>query len=132
MQILFYSPSGNESGDRLKQTLDEVLPGDRVEAFRQVNGLIQRLRMPSPDLELLIFMPANRHELFAVSSLLSDLRGLRLILVLPDRENETIAMAHSLRPRFVTYSNGNYSELKEVLKKMLIDTSKKESSLDKG
>lgn len=126
MKILFYSPSENESGDRLMQTVDEVVPGAKVEALRQVNGLIQRLRMPSADLEMLIFMPANRHELFAVSSLLTEMRNIRLVLVLPDRENETIAMAHSLRPRYLTYSNGDYSELREVLKKMLKDSSRNE------
>jgi len=124
MQILFYSPSGNESGDRLKQTLDEVMPGGRVEAFRHVNGLIQRLRMPSPDLELLIFMPANRHELFAASALLAEMRDLKVVLVLPDREDETIAIAHRLRPRFLTYANGDYTEVREVLRKMLKDSPK--------
>ena len=70
---------------------------------------------------MLILMPANRQELLAVSVFISRPPNLRLVLILPDRDKETIAMAHTLRPRFVTYANGNYSELREVLKKMLSD-----------
>jgi hypothetical protein len=124
MEILFYSPSDNESGDRVKQVLDELMPHGKVESHRQITGFVQRLRMPSSDLQILIFMPANRSELFAASSLLEEMQGIRLILILPDRENETLSMAHHLRPRFVTYANGDYSELKEVLKKMLKGTAK--------
>ena len=129
MKILFYSPSADPSGDKLKQSVDEVVDRAQVEVHRQVTGLVQRLRMPSSDLEMAIIMPANRHELFAVSPLLAGFQGIRLVLVLPDREDETIAMAHSLRPRFVTYSNGDYSELKEVVKKMLSDLTRGGSSL---
>jgi hypothetical protein len=48
--------------------------------------------------------------------------AVRLVLVLPDEEDETIALAHGLRPRFVTYADGDYSELREVLQKMLKKT----------
>ena len=131
MQILFYLSSGIKSGNRLKQTLDEVLPGGNVEVFRQVNGLIQRLRTPSSDLEILILMPTNRLELSAMSTLLTDFRNVRLVLVLPDEEEETITIAHRMRPRFLTYSSGDYSELREVLMKMLKDSAKGESGVDR-
>lgn len=122
MEILFYSQSDNESGDRVKHVLDELLPHGKIESHRQITGFVQRLRMPSSDLPILVFMPANRSELFAASFFLEEIRGIRLILILPDREKETISMAHHLRPRFVTYANGDYSELREVLKKMLKST----------
>ncbi|HTP78843.1 MAG TPA: hypothetical protein VMM57_00415 [Bacteroidota bacterium] len=121
MKILVYTPWGNPSADRLSQALDEVIPGGAAEVHRQVTSFVQRLRMPSSDLDMLILMPANRQELLAVSVFLSRPPNLRLVLILPDRDKETIAMAHTLRPRFVTYANGNYSELREVLKKMLSD-----------
>ena len=122
MQILFYSPSGDEFGKRLRQALSEVLSGERVEVLRQVNGLIQRLRMPSSDLGMLIFAPENREELSVVSSFLTEMHGLHIVLVLPDKESETLAIARTLQPRFLTYADGDLSDLMDFVEKML-DTS---------
>lgn len=119
MQALFYSPSGDQAGDRLEATLDEILPAGTVETHRSLTGLIQRLRNRSSDLEVVILMPGSRLELSGVYTILDELRDVRLVLVLPDGEDETIAMAHRLRPRFVTYANGHYFELRQVLQKML-------------
>jgi hypothetical protein len=129
MQILFYSRSGNESGNRLKKILDQELPEGTTEFLQDLNDLMQRLRLPTLDLQILIFMPMNRNEMFAIAPLLTDTHDLRLVLVVPDGDNETIAMAHSLRPRYLTYSNGNYSELIEVMMKMIRDSSNRDSGL---
>ena len=130
MQILLYSPSGDEFGERLRQALSEVLRVGRVEVLRQLNGLIQRLRMPISALGMLIFVPANRQELSVVSSFLTEMPGLQIVLVLPDRESETLAMARTLRPRFLAYLNGDYSELMEVVKEILNDSAKSESDVN--
>jgi hypothetical protein len=119
MRVLFYAQSGDQAGDRLKQTLDETLPPDIVETQRSLTGMVQRLRNNRADLEVVIMMPANRLELSGIFKILDELGDVRLVLVLPDEEDETIAMAHRLRPRFVTYTNGDYSELRQVLQKML-------------
>ena len=119
MQVLFYAPSGDQDGDRLQRTLDEMLPRGSVETHRTLTGLIQRLRNRNAEPEVVLLMPENRLELSGVYALLDELRDVRLVLVLPDGEDETIAMAHRLRPRFVTYANKDYSELQQVLQKML-------------
>jgi hypothetical protein len=119
MQVLFYAPSGDQDGDRLQRNLDETFPRGNVETHRTLTGLIQGLRNRNADLKVVLLMPENRLELSGVYTLLDELRDVRLVLVLPDGEDETIAMAHRLRPRFVTYANGDYSGLRQVLQKML-------------
>jgi hypothetical protein len=49
-------------------------------------------------------------------------RDVRIILVLPDTEEQTIAMAHRLRPRFLTYIDSNIAALGTVVSKMCEDT----------
>jgi hypothetical protein len=119
MRVLFYAQSGDQAGDRLKRTLDEMLPPNIVETHRTLTGLVQRLRNNRVDLDLIILMPGSRLELSGVFKILEELGDVRLVLVLPDEEDETIAMAHRLRPRYVTYAHGEYSELSQVLQKML-------------
>ncbi|MFO7734269.1 MAG: hypothetical protein R6X21_11565 [Candidatus Aminicenantes bacterium] len=46
------------------------------------------------------------------------LRGGRTLLVLPDEKKETVTLAHSLRPAFITYVDDGISEVLSVLKKL--------------
>lgn len=57
-------------------------------------------------------------KLFLIRALSSDVR---IILVLPDTEEETIAMAHRSRPRYLTYINSNFLGLATVVSKMCED-----------
>jgi hypothetical protein len=43
---------------------------------------------------------------------------MRIILVLPDRDDETVAMGHRLRPRMVSYNDGDYLDVAAVLIRM--------------
>ena len=54
--------------------------------------------------------------MLSLRKLLSDLR---LILILPDRDRDTVMSAHALRPRFLTYADGNLDDIAAVLRKML-------------
>jgi hypothetical protein len=64
-------------------------------------------------------MPQSRED-FAQIYLLKDfLEHVYLLLVVPDEDRETIARAHRLRPRVVTRLDGDGSEMKNVLKRML-------------
>jgi len=43
----------------------------------------------------------------------------RIILILPDRDRETITNGLKLRPRFFTYADEDFGEVAAVLAKML-------------
>jgi len=45
-------------------------------------------------------------------------QNIRIILLLPNKEPETVAMAHQLRPRFLAGRNSDLAEGPAVLKKM--------------
>jgi hypothetical protein len=53
-------------------------------------------------------------------------RDVKILLVLPDTEEETIAMAHRFRPRYVTCVTGNLSALGAVVTKMRENSSELE------
>jgi hypothetical protein len=68
---------------------------------------------------VVILIAADRQALRQLLSLKGFLRRIRIILVLPDDEEETIAMAHRLNPRYLCYLEDNCSELGLVVSKML-------------
>jgi hypothetical protein len=51
---------------------------------------------------------------------------IRILLVLPDTEEETIAMAHRFQPRYLTFVDKNIPALATVVERM------RESTLRKG
>ena len=55
-------------------------------------------------------------KILTLQDLLSDIR---IILILPDRTPNTISKAHKLAPRFLTYLDSDFGEIKAVLHKML-------------
>ena len=57
-------------------------------------------------------------QLGATRTMRDLLRGGRTLLVLPDGKKETITMAHSLLPAFITYVDDGISEVLSVLKKL--------------
>ena len=48
-------------------------------------------------------------------------RNTRIILIAPDREKGTIAIAHRLRPRLLTYIDSDFADVFTVLTKIIAD-----------
>jgi len=43
----------------------------------------------------------------------------KIILLLPDRKRATVSKGHNLYPRFLTYMDGDFSDVAAVLQKMV-------------
>jgi hypothetical protein len=119
MHVLLFDTRANGAIERLQDLADEHECVERVELVQSVEGLNLRLRSPAAHPDLVV-LAVNRKkelaELFALGELLSEIR---LVLVLPDREPGTVAMAHRLRPRFVSYTDGDPSVLAAVVLKIV-------------
>jgi uncharacterized protein (DUF302 family) len=63
----------------------------------------------------------DKGDLQDISSLQELLWPLRIILLLPDGDDETVAVGHSIRPRFVSYSNYDLDDVVAILNKMIED-----------
>lgn len=64
-------------------------------------------------------LAATRQELLDLKAMWSLFEGLRTILILPDGEKETVAMAHTMRPRFISCGDRDLRDVKAVLEKMM-------------
>jgi hypothetical protein len=118
MKIFLYSPAGDPSGDRLSDLIKTSFPEAGMEICRTIRDLSQSLRQPAEDSGVAVLLVSDREDLMNMISLRHLFQNIRIILLLPNKEPETVAMAHQLRPRFLTGRNSDLAEVAAVLKKM--------------
>jgi len=119
MRVLAY---GKGSMDDVLGVVESVVPRENIEVFGDLQSLSARLRGPS-DLQddeavVVILFPANPDDLQEILSIRHLLENVRTIVVAPNQETDTVAMAHMLRPRFLTYAGEDLRTLTSVLYKM--------------
>ena len=121
MEVFFYAKTKEGAGKRLQKIIEMLVPKSKTVIFRTTNGLSRRLRRPKPanDLTVGVLLATSRRDLQDILSIRELLGDVRIIMILPDREGETIAKGHSLRPRFITYADSDFEDISAVLKKML-------------
>jgi hypothetical protein len=119
MKVLLYLPESDGAGYQLKKLIEAHISGEEIEVYRSVEKLSQRLRQPFDDLAVAVLVAATHEELMNIFSIRHLLRDLRIILIIPDQKEETIALAHQLRPRLLNYIKGDLSTITTVLDKML-------------
>ncbi|MBW1741791.1 MAG: hypothetical protein JRJ42_11835 [Deltaproteobacteria bacterium] len=119
MNLLFYKPGTNEAGEQLQRVIEALVPRRKTEIYRTMESLSGRLRQSKYDLAIAVLLAASSEDLMELLSIRDLLDDVRIILVLPDRENDTIRKGHTLRPRFLTYADSNFVDVSAVLSKML-------------
>jgi len=118
MGLLFYAASKNGAGKRLERMIEGLVPQEDIEIFLTIESFSQRLQQFRGDIYLMVILTTTTDELWEVFLIRNLLFDIPLILILPDRKPDTIAKGHKLRPRFITYADGDFSEFAPVLEKM--------------
>jgi hypothetical protein len=120
MELVLFSKSGGGSpGVHLHNLLARLPHLEEVEIFRTVEGLAARLRHPAIKGLIVVLLASSRQELEDLQVIRHVLGKARVFLVIPDGEDDTIVLAHRLRPRYLGYLSDDLQELAEVLGKML-------------
>ena len=66
-----------------------------------------------------MILAATKQDLLAVVPLREMLLGFRVIMVLPDSDDLTLAMGWGMWPRFVSYADGDFQDVAGVLNKIV-------------
>ncbi len=119
MPWLLYLSDENAHKDRLLKVLDASVPKSNVEICRSLQDLSKRLRRPYLDFRVIVYCIENKEELKEILYLGYFLTDMKIILVLPNKNEDTGAMGFKLLPRFVTWIDSDLSDLGAVLKRML-------------
>jgi hypothetical protein len=118
MRLLFYAPPFNTSARGLYKNLGKLEGIHYSECIGSMNGLIRHLRTPLGISTIGVIWPANKGELSRLLALRCLFRDMRIVLVLPDHEPQTISDGHLLRPRFICHADGEMTDVEAVMAKM--------------
>jgi hypothetical protein len=119
MQLLFYASKNDKNEDRLEAAIRSAAPGGTIEHFTGLTELRDRLRSIFEPDSVMVLAAVDRSELKKMRTFRDMLTEIFIILVLPDREKSTIHLAHQLRPRFISQIQDDFSELNQVVTKMI-------------
>ncbi len=119
MKVLIYSTSPNGAGKKLQQIIEPLISNQQKEIYKSIEELSQRFRQPLGDKCIGVFLASHQQDLSDLLSIRDLFRDLRIILVLPDREENTTTKGHALRPRFLSYADGDLTDVAAVMSKML-------------
>jgi hypothetical protein len=118
MQTFIYSSRDDPDTKRLDAVVRTVIPVACIESFAGLVGFKKRLRMlVEPDSIAVLFI-ANRMELEHMQRLCPLLTEIYIIMIIPDGEKATLALAHLLLPRFLSRKESDFVDLRIVLAKM--------------
>ena len=120
MNLFIYSSKSKGAANRLQWRIRSCMQGNPTETFNSIAQLSHRLHWPYAKREetIVVLFAADRQDLANFLSIRDFLNGISIILVLPDSENETITAGHRLRPRYISYADGNFEDVVAVLIKM--------------
>jgi len=117
--VLLYARTDAPSGTRLKQFLVTGLSGVEVETYETLEDLSRRFSQPLQDPSVAILLFTDGDELVETLPIRHRFQDVSLVLIVPNRDPETIARAHQLRPRFLTDLQNDLTAVTAVVEKML-------------
>lgn len=118
--ILFCILPGNRAaGQRLEELARKIQASASVHVVRQLEDIRPALLYRWEEIGVAVLLAATRQELLDLKAMWSLFEDLRTILILPDGEKETVAMAHTMRPRFISCGDRDLRDVKAVLEKMM-------------
>jgi hypothetical protein len=117
MQLIVYTNQEDNSAMLLQNEISKM-PSLHAKFIHNHENLIQSLRFHMVFQSIVVFQAAGQEDILFLESIKNLLFDARLILVLPNREKDTIKTGYSLYPRFITYTGSNYRDVTAVLNKM--------------
>ncbi len=109
-------------GKRLISSVQEVVLHQDILISNTMDKLFVNLSRPGGEIAATIIVASSEVELFNFALFRDILLRAPLILILSDHEKGTITKGHALRPRFISYIDSDFSDVRDVLKKIIWKT----------
>ena len=119
IKAIIFAGARDPLRERLHLVISMHLAMYKIEVCQTVASLSQRLHGPLPNPLIILLLISNREELCDILALCDLLNDRRIILILPDDNPDNLAMAHTLRPRFITYRDRDFLDVSAVLGRMI-------------
>jgi hypothetical protein len=118
-EIALFIPSRNDAAKRLMAALEGMVPGVILKTYRTPGSLRRRLLSGGSSALSVVLLAATNQDLMSVVPLRELLLGFRVIMVLPDADDRTLAIGWGMWPRFMSYADGDFQDVAGVLNKIV-------------
>lgn len=117
-QLIIFGRQGSESSKKLQVAVLEAARPEDFDWCISLESFLRKFRTANHYSSVLLLIE-NHSDLDEFLNVSEFFDGLRVFLVLPDREDETLTMvANRLFPRFVTYIDTDFKELSAIIRKI--------------
>ena len=119
MKCILYEKKSGIIAEQIIGLMKASAVANKTELYHTIKTLSQRLSSPVDGLAIIVLIAGDRKDLLNIIAIQKLFGLIRIIIILPDREEESVKIGYKLQPRFLTYVNGEISEVHAVLGKML-------------
>ncbi len=117
-EVLLFIPSKGDAEKRLLTAVEEIPLRVNLRIVRDAESLRRRLVPGGSGVLALVILAATKEDLTNVLPLRELLLNFRILMILPDSDNVTMAAGWRLWPRFVSYADGDFHDVAGVLHKI--------------
>jgi hypothetical protein len=118
-KIIVYSKDKSKFGMELEEVIEDLASKENVEICRAISDLTLRLRVPLSESAIAVLLVSDEKDLQSILSIQSLLINMRIVLILPDRNNGTIEAGHCLHPRYLSFKDNSLKDIQSVLARMI-------------
>ncbi|CCK78639.1 hypothetical protein [Desulfobacula toluolica] len=119
MKTVLYANKLENIGGMLEDIIHEQVPGIKVEVCNSIDGLSQKFRQLLNNVSVVILLVAFRDELVQLNYMSPLFENTRVVLILPDRRKDTLALGFRLKTSFVSYIDSDLQDVASVLRQIL-------------
>lgn len=117
-KLIVYGRPDSEITEKALLIVNKAARAEEFDRCTSLNGFLAKFRTTNQYSTVLLLLE-NHLDLDEFVRFNDYFDGLRVILVLPDLEKGTIALANRLFPRFVTSIHSDFKELSAVIRNIL-------------
>ena len=131
MGVLFFSSENKGPGEKVQRIIEAAVPADEIEIYRTTESIGSRFKQLGKNPAIMVLLAASLDDLQGLLLIRDLFSDIPIILILPDREKETILKGHKFYPRFVSYVDSDFQDVALVLRRMIDMKNTKASAAEK-
>ena len=118
MDLICFAPTDKYFNQLTSKVCNEMAKDDRFETYKTLDSFLERVHLPKKIPTIIIFCAKNRRDFKKLLPHKELINNTENILVLPDRSKETIDTALLFYPRFYIFTDQDFKQINDVVKKM--------------
>ena len=130
MDILYFNTGKSKTGSDLFNIIESQLPGIDIQHYTDTDSFSKQLIQLQQGNTIAVILTSDEEDLMELYAIKHLLYGVITILILPDRERDTIALGFRCKPYFMTSINRDLIKIGYIVKILLMAQSYQQDSYD--